>query len=219
MQRRHFPAVSDREGAGNILRAADQCDVCRGVKRAHLLVVFCAQRVGEVVGATWDEFDLDAGTWSIPRERMKRKDATRASHVVPIPSRLLDALGEWRRADGERRLYVCPAPRGNAEPITREAVEKFYRRTLGLAGKHSPHSWRSVFKTWAEDAGKESDVVEAQLDHIVGNKVAAAYDRAHRLELQRTLMQWYEDALCTARDGAEVIALHRPSFSAIPGSS
>ena len=36
----------------------------------------------------------------------------------------------------------------------REAVEKFYRRGLKLTGKHSPHSWRSVLSTWANDAGE-----------------------------------------------------------------
>jgi integrase len=72
MQRQHFPAVLDREGVGAIVRAADKRDVCRGVKRAHTLVAFCVQRVGEVVGAKWNEFDLDAGIWAISRERMKR---------------------------------------------------------------------------------------------------------------------------------------------------
>jgi integrase len=214
VERRHFPAVLDREGVAAILRAADQCDVCRGVKRAHALIVFCAQRVGEVVGAKWDEFDLDAGTWAIPRERMKRKQSIRGPHIVPLSSRLLASLREWRRADGEDAVYVCPAPRDHAESITREAVEKFYRRTLDLAGKHSPHSWRSVFSTIARDAGKDADAIEAQLDHVVGNKVAAAYDRAHRLELRRALMQWYEEVLIAARDDTTVRALNQSQVNA-----
>jgi integrase len=214
IQREHFPAVLDREGVGGILRAADQCDVCRGVKRAHSLIVYCAQRVGEVVAAKWDEFDLDAGNWAIPRARMKRKESARGPHIVPLPSRLLASLRDWRRADGEDAVYVCPAPRDHAQPITREAVEKFYRRTLDLAGKHSPHSWRSAFSTITRDAGKDADAIEAQLDHVVGNKVSAAYDRAHRLDLRRTLMQWYEESLLAARDGATVHSLaHRQSLA------
>jgi hypothetical protein len=51
---------------------------------------------------------------------------------------------EWRRVDGDKATCVCPAPRQPLS-ITREAVEKFYRRTLELANKHSPHSWRSCF--------------------------------------------------------------------------
>jgi integrase len=101
-ERKHLAAVTDRSGVGAILRSADIAEVSRGVRRAHLLAVFTAQRVGEIVGAQWDEFDLDAGTWSIPRERMKRKDAQRGPHVVPLPPQLLAQIREWRRTAPER---------------------------------------------------------------------------------------------------------------------
>ena len=155
------------------------------MQRAHLLLAFTAQRVGEIVGATWEEVDLRAGVWSIPRERMKRKDEERGPHLVPIPPRLLalmQGVAQGRRRQGA--IYVCPSPRSNT-PVTREAVEKFYRRTLDLARKHGPHSWRSAFSTICRDVGKDADVIEAQLDHVVGNKVASAYDRSQRLDLRR----------------------------------
>jgi integrase len=149
--------------------------------------------------------DWKAAIWSIPRERMKRKEADRGAHLVPIPPRLLAAMREWRRADGDGAIYVCPTLRGDA-PITREAVEKFYRRGLNLSGKHSPHSWRAVLSTWANDAGKDADAVEAHLDHATGDKVKTAYDRAHRLQRRMDLMVWHEEALIAARDGAKVPA-------------
>jgi len=142
------------------------------------------------------------------RARMKRKDAQRGPHVVPLPPHLLALLLEWRRTDGDAAIYASPAPHG-AGAITREAVEKFYRRTLELTGRHSPHSWRSVFSTWARDAGKDADVIEAQLDHTIGTKQAAAYDRAKRLEIRRELMMWYEGQLLAARDGATVMPLRK----------
>ena len=211
-QRTHLAAVTDHAGVGAILRAADVAEISRGVRRAHLLAVFTAQRIGEIVGARWDEFDLQAGAWSIPRERMKRKDAQRGPHVVPLPPQLLTLLREWHRADGDGAIYAAPAPHGDG-PITREAIEKFYRRTLELTGKHSPHSWRSVFSTWGRDAGKDADAVEAQLDHMIGTKQAAAYDRAKRLEIRRELMAWYERQLLTARDGAKVVPLRKATPS------
>ncbi|MGI8894891.1 MAG: tyrosine-type recombinase/integrase, partial [Casimicrobiaceae bacterium] len=73
----------------------------------------------------------------------------------------------------------------------------------------SPHSWRSAFSTIAREAGKDGDSIEAQLDHVVGNKVAAAYDRAQRLALRRELMRWYELQLIAARDGASVLPMVR----------
>jgi integrase len=226
--RRHFPAVTELSGLGAILRAANASDPCKGIRRAHALLAFTAMRVSEVVGATWAEFSLDgvdvaigdgrtkrdarAGNWSIPRERMKRKDEERGPHVVPLPPMLLAALREWRKADGTDTGYVCPAPRDAAKPITAEAVEKHYRNALDLAGKHSPHSWRSAFSTVAREVGKDGDAIEAQLDHVVGNKVSSAYDRARRVELRRPLMTWYEGALVAARDGAAVLPMRlKPS--------
>jgi len=105
-------------------------------------------------------------------------------------------------------VYVCPSPTGHAS-ITREAVEKFYRRGLELSGKHSPHSWRSVLSTWANDAGEDPDAVEAQLDHVTGSPTKVSYDRAKRLARRADLMAWHEQALIAARDGAKVIGLKR----------
>jgi integrase len=207
-ERAHLPAVLAKDGVGAILRTADKAEVGKGVRRAHMLATFTAQRVGEIVGATWDEVDLQSGVWSIPRDRMKRKDKERGPHLVPIPPRLLAQMREWRRVDGKDAVHVCPAKDGEA-PITREAVEKFYRRGLKLSGKHSPHSWRSVLSTWANDAGEDADAVEAQLDHATGGKVKAAYDRAKRLQRRADLMAWHEAALIAARDGAKVISLAR----------
>lgn len=207
-ERAHLPATLAKEGVGAILRAADKAEVGKGVRRAHLLSVFTAQRIGEIVGAQWPEINLQSAVWSIPRDRMKRKDEERGPHLVPIPPRLLDQVREWKRVDGDDAIYVCPSSSGDA-PITREAVEKFYRRGLKLTGKHSPHSWRSVLSTWANDAGEDSDAVEAQLDHVTGGTVKVAYDRAKRLDRRADLMAWHEDALIAARDGAKVVQLKR----------
>lgn len=228
LERRHYAAVTDLEGIGLLLRAARDIEPqpCVGVQRAHVLLAFTALRIGEVVGASWPEFQLDgvkvpvgdghatrldpnAGNWVIPRERMKQhRDTARGPHVVPLPPALLSMLREWREADGEGAVWVCVPRSGAYRPITPESVEKHYRDKLGLAGKHSPHSWRSTFSTVCREAGKDGDVIEAQLDHKVGQaKVASIYDRARRLELRRDLLRWYERTLIAARDGAEVISI------------
>src|SRR6185295_6708977 len=58
VERRHYPAVTDLVGLGEILRAARASDPCKGIQRAHALLAFTAMRVSEVVGARWDEFAL-----------------------------------------------------------------------------------------------------------------------------------------------------------------
>ncbi|MFZ3321357.1 MAG: integrase arm-type DNA-binding domain-containing protein [Usitatibacter sp.] len=225
---RNYPAIVDLKGVGAILRHARDLDPqpCIGVQRTHVLLAFTALRIGEIVGARWDEFalhgvevpigeghahkhDPNAGNWTVPRSRMKQhKDTARGDHVVPLPPELLRQLRTWREADGKRAVYVCLPRVGASNPITPETVDKHYRNKLGLADKHSPHSWRSTFSTICREAGKDGDVIEAQLDHKVGqDKVASIYDRAKRVELRRELMKWYEATLIAARDGAKVMAL------------
>jgi hypothetical protein len=51
--------------------------------RALEFVILTAARTGEVIGAQWREFDLDAGLWTVPAERMK---ACR-EHSVPLSDR------------------------------------------------------------------------------------------------------------------------------------
>lgn len=203
--KRNYPAIIERDEIGKMLRDARRADVCRGVKRAHELIAVTAQRSGEVVPAEWAEIDLDAAVWRIPRHRMKMKEPTRPPHEVPIPPRLLTLLKLWKEEDGDGAKYVCPAPRSKGH-VTAEALEKFYRRSLALKGKHVPHSWRRVLKTWGGNAGKPFDHLEAQLDHInIGGKIAGGYDGADRLDPRRELMTWFEAELTTARDGAEVL--------------
>jgi len=48
--------------------------------RALKFLILSAARVGEVIGATWDEIDLEARTWAVPPERYK----TRKGHRVPL---------------------------------------------------------------------------------------------------------------------------------------
>jgi hypothetical protein len=54
---------------------------------------------------------------------------------------------------------------------------------------------------------------EAQLDHVIDTKQAAAYDRAKRLEIRRALVAWYERQMLTARDGAKVVPLRKATPS------
>lgn len=208
-EKKKYPAVLDHKGVGEILRAADAAQTrAVGIKRAHYLCAFTVQRIGTVVAAKWSAFDLDTGTWTVERDEMKKKEQERGAHVVPIPPSLLRRLKEWKRDDGERATWVCRSERGDG-PVTSNGVELFYSRRLGLAGKHVPHSWRSAFSTWANDAGESSDDVEAQLDHVKSDAVRAAYDRSLRLERRRILMAKHEERLIAARDGAQVVSIPR----------
>jgi integrase len=52
------------------------------------------QRLGEVAGMRWSEIDLDARTWSLPRERCKNGHA----HVVLLSDQAIEILKALRPA-------------------------------------------------------------------------------------------------------------------------
>lgn len=206
-EERHFPFLRDLDALGGLLRQADNVMGSPGVRRAHLLLAFTAQRVGEVVPAQWSEIDFDGAVWRIPRERMKRRKTAGDFHLVPLPRGLLALLRDWHATRDPANPYVCVSPLRERTHLTRETIEKWYRETLLLRGEHSPHSWRSAFSSLAHDAGMPHDAIEAQLDHLLHDSaVAGAYDRGTRLEARRKLVQWWESTLLAAKRGTQAAA-------------
>jgi len=126
-------------------------------------------------------------------------------HRVPLCNEIAEELRRWQAMIGKKG-YVFPSPAGGKH-IGRESIEKAYRVTLSLAGKHSPHGWRSAFSTLARDQGFERDVVELALDHAHDNEVARAYDRGERFVQRVELFNWWGAQLDHAQRGAKIIPL------------
>jgi integrase len=72
--------------------------------------------LGELIGATWDEIDLDSATWIVPAERMKMK----TEHVVPLSRQAVGVLRELKSLAGESR-YVLPG-RNVDKPISNNTM-------------------------------------------------------------------------------------------------
>jgi integrase len=87
--------------------------------------------------------------------------------------------------------------------VSREALEKAYRVTLGLAGIHSPHGWRSSMTSNALDHGFDREVVLTSTDHTHDTEVALAYDRAERFEQRIALFKWWGEQLVHAQAGGK----------------
>ena len=191
---------------GEVLRKADAAHLSESVCRAHRLCAFTVARVGNIVTAEWPEFHLEAEhpSWIMPRAKMKARHRTHDHKIILGPT-IAAELREWRKETGSKG-YVFPSPLGGKH-ITRESLEKVYRVTLGLSGKHTPHGWRSSLSTLARDEGFERDVVELALDHIHDNAVVRAYDRGERLEQRVRLMTWWDTQLARAQTGGEVLPL------------
>jgi integrase len=85
-------------------------------------------RTGELIGATWDEIDMDDATWIVPAERMKM----RTEHVVPLSRQAVAVLNELKRLAGESR-FVLPG-RNPDKPISNNTL-LFALYRLGYKGR------------------------------------------------------------------------------------
>jgi integrase len=190
---------------GDLLRAAKAARASPAVKMAHRLIAFTAARISNVVQAEWTEFDLDAeiALWTIPRPKLKKKDPRFPALRVPLAPAIAAELREWRAVIGGRGL-VFPSPADASKPITREALEKFYRVTLALKDIHSPHGWRSSLTTLAKDQGIDKQVVDLATDHAHDTETAIRYDRGERFQQRIALFAWWAEQLVATEHSAAV---------------
>ena len=167
------------------------------------LTILTAARTGEVIGARWPEFSLDAALWVIPATRMKAQ----REHRVPLPAPAVDVLRKIPRMDGSDVVFWggrLRKPRdgiaaGAVGPISNLAMLELLR---GMRPSLTVHGFRSAFRDWAAEATSfPAEVVEMALAHTIQNQVEAAYRRGDLLEKRRELMQAWGDYLGTNAAG------------------
>lgn len=142
--------------------------------RAVEFLTLTAARSGEARGATFDEIDPTAKTWTVPAARMKMDK----EHVVPLSDRALQIVEAMRQQATDQMLFG----------ISDTAMTKALRlaspdKTVTL------HGMRSAFRDWAgEETEYPREIAEWSLAHHVGTAVERAYRRGDALEKRRALM-------------------------------
>ena len=196
----HLPAELEIQSLGKILKANEVSNSFFNVRMATFLQAYTCQRSSEIVEATWSEIDLDKGTWTIPRIRMKVKDRD-YDQLIILPGQVITLLKSIPRAESE---YVFPGD--TIGHISRDALSKHLRKSLKMRGTHTPHGWRAALKTSATKAtDKEgrplfaTDWIETCLDHDEKSKVEKAYLRERSFEGAGRVFQWWADQLDWAR--------------------
>ena len=162
--------------------------------------ILTAARSGEVLGARWDEFDLDRAVWTVPAARMKAG----REHRVPLPRRALKIV----KALHERRAgeYVFPGHKSD-KPLSTMALEMVLRRMK--VDDATVHGFRSAFRDWAAECTNfTNEVCEAALAHVIENKAEAAYRRGDLFDKRRKLMEAWA-TYCAAPKAGKVVAFRR----------
>lgn len=184
----HRAALADRDLPDFLAKLDTYEGDPHTVNALHLLML-TATRPGEVRGARWAEFDLEAALWTIPAERMKM----RSEHRVPLSRQALQVLRTMEPLSGGREL-VFPSPYYPAKSLSENTFNSAMAR-MGYKGSATAHGFRALFSTVANELGWDADVIERQLAHIERNKVRAAYHRAAYLPEREKLLQWWADYL------------------------
>ena len=200
----HRPALADRELPEFLAKLASYDGDPHTVQALRLLML-TAVRPGEVRGARWAEFDLEAAQWRIPAERMKM----RTEHLVPLSTQALEVLRTMQALTGERDL-VFPSPFYPSKPLSENTFNSAMAR-MGYKGTATAHGFRALFSTVANECGWNPDVIERQLAHAERNEVRAAYHRSTYLQDRTKLLQWWADYLDGKRAGTVVPLRKRAS--------
>jgi integrase len=159
--------------------------------------ILTAARTGEVIGAVWDEVDVEKAVWTIPADRMKAAK----EHRVPLSSRAVEILKQARLLSGET-VFTGPA----SERLSGMAMSMLLRR---MGQDVTVHGFRSAFRDWAaECTGYSHEVAEMALAHTIRSKVERAYRRGDLFDKRRRLMDdWATYCATGGAAGGDVVPL------------
>jgi integrase len=175
------------------------------------LLLLTGARRGEVLGATWDQFDLTEGVWTKPSSHTKQK----REHRVPLSAPARQLLAEMRR-DAEERAeekkrdpspYVFPARGGIAGPMTE--IKKSWAALCKAAKIEGVriHDLRHSYASMLASAGLSLPIIGALLGHTQTQttaRYAHLFDDPLRAATERV------GAIVTGKEGGgEVVPLER----------
>ena len=160
------------------------------------LTILTATRTNEVLKARWEEFDLDAGLWTIPAERTK----ARKEHGVALSKRALAIVEELAAAKTSQ--YVLPGQRPG-KSLSNMTMLRLLER-MGRLGVLTTHGFRSTFWDWASEVSPfSSELRETALARAISNKAKAAYPRSDVLERHAMMEAWAQ--WCEPKEASNVI--------------
>jgi integrase len=172
---KHYPALPFSEMA-KFMKLLQQQD---GIAAKCLeFTILCAARTNEAIGATWNEINLDAKTWTIPAVRMKAEK----EHRVPLSDRSIEILEEMQLFTINN--FVFPSgTKGLSNMAMLKLLKRMDRQNITV------HGFRSSFRDWAAELTEYSnEVVEMCLAHTIKNLAEAAYRRGDLFEKRLHLM-------------------------------
>lgn len=176
------------------------------------LLLALAVRKGELIGAKWDEFNLDEGLWHLPEARTK----TSAAITIPLSGQVVVWLKELKQLSCGSD-YVLPARK-----MQDRMIPHICESTLSVAMakvKHdldpfTIHDMRRTAKTLLASLGVQPHISERCLNHKIKG-VEGIYDGYDYFEERKAALKALSDLLEQLENGAieKIIPIKRAQFT------
>ena len=235
--------VLDAEEVRAFFRALDLTALLEGTaKRARLsptvrlalaFQIYVPLRSHSLIGARWEELDLEAARWTVPVARLKlhaEERVTARPFVVPLPATAVAILRKLRERAGEGPWVLASPlppkpPKPGEEPqgpqhVEEKALVRALSRLqatgrLALGAKLTVHDFRRTWRSFAMDLGVDNVVAERSLGHVAALRAAGfggaadVYGRAQMVEQRAAAAELVASALDRIRLGeaASVVPL------------
>lgn len=170
-----------------------------------VLLATCT-RIGELIGARWDEVDIERREWVIPPERSKNKKR----FVIPITDAVAGWFGELKTlAFGSS--YVLPVRKrfdagGGDRPMEATSLNAAINRLCESLGERcrrfTPHDLRSTGRSHLGAMGVDLLIAERCLNHSLGGLVAI-YDQHDYLSERRKALDLLSGFILACESGQD----------------
>jgi integrase len=155
------------------------------------LILLTMVRKGELLEATWNEFDFEHRVWSIPKERMKKSKP----HNVYLSDQSIDILIALKTCAGNSR-YLLPSRYDADQPMCRVVFNRVTAAIAKIAkddelplAPFTVHDLRRTASTLLNEVGFNSDWIEKCLAHEHGRTVRGVYNKAEYEPQRRHMLQ------------------------------
>jgi len=165
-------------------------------RAAAKLLLLTMVRKSELTNATWSEINFSEALWTIPKERMKRRNP----HLVFLSQQALDIFIALKTFAGGSD-YVLPSRYDSDTPMSSATINQVLTLTYKAAqkdgkslAKFGPHDLRRTASTLLHEAGYNTDWIEKCLAHEQKG-VRAIYNKAEYREQRSSMLQDWADMI------------------------
>jgi len=140
----------------------------------------------------WCDIDFDKKIWTISADEMKMK----REHIVPLTNTVLNTINDMKNISYKVSKFVFPSRISNDKALSENTLN-FGLKRMGF--DVTAHGFRHTASTLLHENIRvhkiQSDIIEMQLAHDVGNSVHRVYNKAIYLDDRFELMNWWSNFL------------------------